>query len=350
MPNAVRNQASVLQRLSSGVEGRPAACGGRGRPGTAAPTRLVRGVVAAALATLLAGPAAGQPATATRPVPDEQATTATPTGQPARTSPAAQQPARAPAAQQPARASQAVAEARRLYNLGRYEAAIAAASDVGSASAARPQALLVLGRSRLERFRQTADEADLAQGRDDLRSIDASRLDARDRLELVVGLGQVLFLENEFRAAAELFTSALDTASTLGGHARDQLLDWWATSLDRHAQTRAAADRPAIYDRLVSQMEHELRRDAGAGSASYWLAAGLRLRGDIERAWDAALAGWVRALMTPDRGAALRPELDALVRDGIAPDRARRATPAGQDVDQTLSAILEEWELFKRKW
>jgi hypothetical protein len=249
-----------------------------------------------------------------------------------------------------ARSAEALAEARRLYNLGRYEAAIATAASIGEQSAVRPQALLVLGRSRLERFRQTSDEVDLVQGRDDLRRIDASRLDERDRLELLVGLGQALYLENEFRAAAEVFTSALDSAATLGAHARDQLLDWWATALDRHAQARPVADRPAIYDRLVAQMEHELRRDAAAGSASYWLAAGLRLRGDIDRAWDAALAGWVRALMTPDRGAALRPDLDSLVRDGIAADRARRATAPGQDVDQVLAAMLEEWETFKKKW
>lgn len=268
--------------------------------------------------------------------------------------PAPPPPSKAPAARTPSpratEAASALAEARRLYNLGRYEAAIEAAGEIGSQSPVRSQALLVLGRSRLERFRQTADEADLAQGRDDLRSIDASRLDERERLELLVGLGQALYLDNEFRASAEVFTSALDGASALGGHARDQLLDWWATSLDRHAQSRAVAERPAIYDRLVSQMEQELRRDAGAGSASYWLAAGLRLRGDIERAWDAAMAGWVRALMTPDRGAALRPDLDALVRDGIAPDRARRAAAAGQDTEQVLAAILEDWEAFTKKW
>lgn len=244
----------------------------------------------------------------------------------------------------------ALAEARRLYNLGRYEAAIATASEITAPSALRPQALLVLGRARLERFRQTSDETDLAQGRHDLQSVDASLLEDRDRVELLVGLGQALYLDNEFRAASEVFTSALDHATELGGHARDQLLDWWATALDRHAQARPVADRPAIYDRLVAQMEQELRKDAGAGSASYWLAAGLRLRGDLDRAWDAALAGWVRALLTPDRGAGLRPDLDELIRDGIAPDRARRATPAGQEIDQTLTPMLEEWELFKREW
>ncbi len=250
----------------------------------------------------------------------------------------------------PVRDAEALAEARRLYNLGRYEAAIEVAATIGEHSATRQQALLVLGRSRLERFRETSAEGDLAQGRAELAGIDASRLSERERIELVVGLGQALFLDNEFRAAAEVFTSALDHAMALGAHARDQLIDWWATALDRYAQTRAVTDRPAIYDRLVEFTEQELRRDAGAASASYWQAAALRLRGDVERAWDAALAGWVRALLTPDRGAALRLELDALVRDGIVPDRARRFSGAGQDPEQIAAAMLEEWELFKRKW
>jgi tetratricopeptide (TPR) repeat protein len=243
-----------------------------------------------------------------------------------------------------------VTEARRLYNLGRYEAAIAALGEVPPQSAVGPQARLVLGRSRLERYRQTADANELMLGRDALRGIDASRLDARDRLELLVGLGQSLYLDNDYRAAAELFTGALDQATALEPRARDQLLDWWATSLDRFAQTRPVTERPPIYDRLVGQMEQALRKEPGTASASYWLAAGLRLRGDVERAWDAALAGWVRALLTPDRGAALRPDLDELVRDGIAPERARRAAAAGTDVDQALSSLLEEWDAFKKKW
>lgn len=332
MPNAVRNQASVRQQLSC-----------RPRPGVPAPLAWVA-LAGAVLSLAVPAPAAASPPAD---VPVAQARSGG-GGQPPTQAPGSR--AARTQATPDSRAASALAEARRLYNLGRYEAAVEAAGEVPAQSAVYPEALLVLGRSRLERFRQTADEQDLAQGRDDLRSIDASRLDERDRLELLVGFGQALFLENEFRAAAEVFTSALDNASPLGGHARDQLLDWWATSLDRHAQSRPVADRPAIYDRLVAQMEQELRRDASAGSASYWLAAGLRLRGELDRAWDAALAGWVRALMTPDRGAALRPDLESLIRDALIPDRARRATAAGEDTDQALASMFEEWEAFKKRW
>jgi tetratricopeptide (TPR) repeat protein len=241
-------------------------------------------------------------------------------------------------------------EARRLYNQGKYEAAVAAAEQATQVAQFRNPALLVLGRARLERFRQTAESAELSDARDELQAVDASRLEPRDRVELVVGLGQALYLDGHYRAAAEVFSGALDHASVLGPGARDQLLDWWATALERDAQTRAPADRGPFYDRVVSQMEQELGKDAGAASASYWLAAALRLRGDLDRAWDAALAGWVRAQLARDRGAALRPDLDQLMRDGIIPDRARKAAGGGQDADQLAAAMTSEWDQFKEKW
>jgi len=256
------------------------------------------------------------------------------------------------AAQPPARVTRPpdpLGEARQLYNLGRYEAAMAAADGLRDEWQTRHAAHLIYGRAAIERFRQTADAADLAKGRDALRAVDASRLDARDRLDLIVGLGQALYFDGQYRVAAEVFTSALDQAHTLGPAARDQLLDWWATSLDRFAQARPPADRAGVYERIVAQMDAELRRDAGAGSASYWMAAAWRGRGDLERAWDAALAAWVRAQLTRDRGAGMRSDLDQLVRDAIIPDRARRMPPPS-DPDQAATAMLAEWELFKEKW
>ena len=201
---------------------------------------------------------------------------------------------------------------------------MASAQQAAQVAQFRDPALLVLGRARLERFRQTAEANELVVARDALRGVDASKLESRDRVELVVGLGQALYLDSSYRAAAEVFTGALDHGAELGAAARDQLLDWWATALERDAQTRPVTDRPALYDRIVAQMEQELRKDPGSTSASYWLSAALRLRGDIDRAWDTALAGWVRGQLSRDHGAALRPDLDQLMRDGIIPDRARR--------------------------
>ena len=102
------------------------------------------------------------------------------------------------AAQPPARVTRPpdpLGEARQLYNLGRYEAAMAAADGLRDEWQTRHAAHLIYGRAAIERFRQTADAADLAKGRDALRAVDASRLDARDRLDLIVGLGQALYFD-----------------------------------------------------------------------------------------------------------------------------------------------------------
>ena len=46
------------------------------------------------------------------------------------------------------------------------------------------------------------------------------------------------------------------------------------------------------------------------------------------RAWDAAIAGWVRARLAGARSATLRADLDKLVLQGIIPDRVRPLPPA----------------------
>jgi tetratricopeptide (TPR) repeat protein len=246
--------------------------------------------------------------------------------------------------------SDPLAEARDLYNRGRYEAAIEAARRAVEAGTFRHAALVVLGRAGLERFRQTADPADLAAAREALRQVDASRLDTRDRLELVIGLGEALYLDDLFLPAADLLESALGEAPVLGPSARDQLLDWWASALDRHAQARPAAERPPFYARIAARMTEELERDAGTGAAAYWLAVAARATGDLDRAWDLARSGWVRAQLTRDRGAALRPDLDRLVTQGIIPERARRVSNPAADVETITAGMLAEWEAFKEKW
>lgn len=247
-------------------------------------------------------------------------------------------------------ASADVMEARRLYNLGRYEAAIEAATASVAEPAVRHEALVILGRAGLERFRQTADPADLSNARQALREVDASRLDVRDRLELLVGLGEALYLDDLFMPAADLLDSAVADAPILGTPARDQLLDWWATALDRHAQSRPLPERGPVYDRILERMDAELAREPGTGAAAYWMAVAARAKGDIDRAWDLARAGWVRAQLTPDRGAALRPDLDRLVRDAIIPERARRIQAGGGDVDQATTGMIAEWDAFVAKW
>jgi hypothetical protein len=176
-------------------------------------------------------------------------------------------------------------------------------------------------------------------------------LSARDRTDLLVGVGEALYFDEAYRPAADVFESMLDGDTNLSPVARDQVLDWWATATDRYVRNLPAADRAAAYDHLIDHMEGELRRDSGSAAAAYWLAAASFARGHVDRAWNAAISGWVRALMTPDRGAALRPDLDRLVREAIIPERVRRLPVAGTpEGEQATAGMLAEWELLKEKW
>jgi tetratricopeptide (TPR) repeat protein len=240
--------------------------------------------------------------------------------------------------------------ARALYNEGRYEQAIEAAAMAQREAQQRDAAMLILGRAGLERYRYTADPGDLARAREALRSVDSSTLTPRDRTDLLIGMGEALFFEEAYRPAADLFESMLN-GSDLTPAARDQVLDWWATAIDRYVRNLPAAERAAAYDHLIAHMEGELRRDTGSSAAAYWLAAAAFARGQVDRAWDAAISGWVRALLTPDRGAALRPDLDRLVREAIIPERVRRLPVAGTpDREQAQAGMIAEWELVKEKW
>ena len=58
-----------------------------------------------------------------------------------------------------------------------------------------------------------------------------------DRTDYLVGLGEALYLQDSFGPAVEMFRTALDQADVLGPQAGERLFDWWATSLDRKAQS-----------------------------------------------------------------------------------------------------------------
>jgi len=241
-----------------------------------------------------------------------------------------------------------LAAARSFYNLGQYDQAIDAARQAASRPAAIPSARLIMGRSRLERYRTTAVAQDLDDARADLRAVDPRVLDGRERIELQVGLGELLYFEDHFGAAAELLGPVVEQAPSFAPDARARAVDWWATALDRQAQSLALADRGPIYARLTTRMEEELRRDPASAAAGYWIAAAARGSGDLDRAWSAAMAGWVRATLAHDRGEALRADLDKLVNEGIIPDRAAKA-PA-RERRQMQATLTSDWEAFKRQW
>ena len=247
-----------------------------------------------------------------------------------------------------ASAADPLGDARRFYNLGHYDEAARSARDAAKVAATADSARVVLGRVHLERYRRSADPDDLVQARELLRGANAGALDRRDRLELTIGLGEALFLEDRFGAAAELFERALDGSAVLGPVAHERLLDWWASAIDRLALSRPRDFREAVYRRVLERMEAELAADPSSGPASYWLAAAARGAGHIERAWDAATAGWVTATLARDHGAELRADLDRLMVQGIIPDRAGRLQP--RDIRQASAVMLSEWEALKASW
>jgi tetratricopeptide (TPR) repeat protein len=238
--------------------------------------------------------------------------------------------------------------ARRLYNEGKFDEALDAARKALATPATASSARLVMGRIQLEQYRRTPTETGLDEAKSTLRAVDARALDQRERIELQVGLATLLYYEDRFGAAAELLDPVVDSSATLAPDAHERALEWWATALDRQAQAQPAGERTDVYLRIAERMEQQLRRGSGSGPASYWLAAAARGAGDIERAWSAAIAGWIRASLAPDRGATLKADLDRLVTTAIIPDRAARL-PA-RERKQALTSMAADWEHFKRIW
>lgn len=248
----------------------------------------------------------------------------------------------------PALAADLIGDARRLYNQGDYDGAEAAARSALEEPLTVNAARVVLGRIQLERYRRSGAQSDLADARNALRTVDPQALDERERLELTLGLAEALYLEDRFGAAAELFEPLIDASAVLGELAHERVLDWWATAVDRQAQLRPQDERASLYDRVVSRMSRELAEHPGSGAAAYWLAAAARGGGDVERAWQAAQAGWMRAPQTSDRGAALRADLDRLVIQAVIPERIIKL--GLRDTTQALAGMLGEWEAFKNTW
>ncbi len=239
-----------------------------------------------------------------------------------------------------------LARARTLYNDGKYDAAIAAAAEARSDPAFADAAALVMARAHLERFRLGADPADLATARAALGAIRSTSLTPRDQIDVIVGLGQTLYLGGSYGGAAEVFDSALSRAAVLEPRDRLLLLDWWASAIDREAQTRPADGRAPLFELVIARMEQELRLDAGNPVANYWLAVAARGAGDIERAWDAAVAAWVRATLAPASVETVRADIDRLVTEALIAELARIRSPREPQED----VLRSEWEEVKEAW
>lgn len=242
----------------------------------------------------------------------------------------------------------ALVKAHALYNAGDFAGAIELAAPLELQPDTASAAALLIGRSRLEQFRQNSDVGVLEAARVALSSVRADALQPREQVELIIGMGQTLFFGDVFGGAAELFDTALGRSNLLSIRDRWGLLDWWASSLDRQAQLLPPDRRPMIYDRIATRMESELRLEPGSGPANYWFVVGTRGTGDIVRAWDAAVAGWVRASLNPTTAAAVRSDIDRLVTEALATELGR--SRGGPEPEDAINATRADWELVKSQW
>jgi hypothetical protein len=249
----------------------------------------------------------------------------------------------------PAAAQRAdLARARSLYNQRQFDAAIEAASVAQKLPATADAAAVVLARAHLERYRERANPDDLAAARVALGTVRVSNLDARDSVDLLMALGEALFFEDDYGAAASLFESGIDAAVAQGSETGEAMLEWWGSAVERHADALERDPRIAAFQRLRDRMSRELSRNSSSSAAAYWLVVGMRGSGEAVAAWDAAIAGWVRARLAGARSATLRADLDKIMLEGIIPDRVR-AMSADKRA-QAESDLRAEWAVVKERW
>ena len=204
----------------------------------------------------------------------------------------------------------ALVRAHDLYNKRQYAEAIQAAADARKLPVQADSAMVVMGRAHLERFRQAADAADLDRARQLLPPLESAKLAPRDRLDWTIAMAELLYFDRRFSTAAEFFETALAHVAELEPEARDWLIEWWASALDQQAQVSTEAERRPIYVRILTRAEDELKHDDRSPTAAYWLSASAVGVGDLDRAWAAAEAAWLRAASAGPAGAKLRDDLD----------------------------------------
>jgi len=209
-------------------------------------------------------------------------------------------------------------------------------------------ATVVLARAHLERYRERANPGDLSAARAALGTIRSSVLDRRDNIDFLMALGEALFFEDNYGAAAQLFESGLDSAIANSPVTGEAMLDWWGSAVERHADALGRGDRATVFGRMRDRMAGELARSPGSAAAAYWVAVATRGAGDPGAAWDAAIAGWVRARLATSRAANLRADLDKLMLEGIIPDRVRLLSPDKRARGE--SDLRADWAVVKERW
>jgi hypothetical protein len=243
--------------------------------------------------------------------------------------------------------------ARALYNAGQFDEAIAASTAAKVKPSAAPSAALIAARARLERFRQKHDPEDLGAARADLISLNPRNLAPQEIIEWQIGLGTALFLENQPGPAAEMFATVLPSArGRLSPAELDKLVEWWASTAARVAESQNGPARKEAYVAMLSGVRGELERNPLSWPASYWAVVAARGAGDLEGAWNAAVTAWIRAASQPE-GQQHRDDLDRFVTQTLIPERAQARTGQRLDSKTThaeIATLTEQWRALARHW
>ena len=241
-----------------------------------------------------------------------------------------------------------LARARTAYNQRQFDVAIEAAGAAQKVQVTADAAAVVLARAHLERYRERLNPADLSAARVALGTVRVTNLDTRDNIDYLMALGEALFFDDDYGAAATLFESGIDAAVAQGPQAGEAMLEWWGSAVERYAEAVDREGRRSAFQRLRERMSKELSRNPGSAAAAYFLVVAIRGTDQPLEAWEAAIAGWVRARMAGARSATLRADLDKLVLEGIIPDRVRAVAPDKRA--QTESELRGEWTVVKERW
>jgi hypothetical protein len=96
----------------------------------------------------------------------------------------------------------------------------------------------------------------------------------------------------------------------------------------------------------------ELDRNPLSRPATYWMVVAKRGAGELDSAWNSAVAGWIRAGSQPD-AQAFRADLERFVTQTLIPERAQARTGQRLDSKATTSEIAvmnEEWRALTTRW
>ena len=167
---------------------------------------------------------------------------------------------------------------------------------------------------------------------------------------ILIALGGSLFLEDDFGAAAEIFESAMEIAPAARESAREAVLDWYGSAMERWAApyvtTRRAADADAAghADGAANR-----RRTPGRAPPSYWLvgAACAPKANSTAPGRRRSPPGCGRRSPAPARWRCA-PTSTGWCAKASSPTAARKPRTAERESRET--ALRAEWELVKEKW